>query len=97
MSTTTYRIVSGEKSELHDEPHIAGRRLTVRFVHDRGEGHGLDPGTVAEQHELDVADVYHALAYYHDHPEEMAAVARRRRETIKQHDDELVAPDDVEP
>lgn len=97
MSKTEYRIVSGEESEIHDEPHIEGRRLTVRFVHDRVEGRGLDPGTVADRHDLDVADVYQALAYYHDHPEEMSKVERRRRETIEQHDDELVGPEDVEP
>jgi uncharacterized protein (DUF433 family) len=66
MSKTEYRIVSGEESEIHDEPHIEGRRLTVRFVHDRVEGRGLEPGTVADRHDLDVADVYQALAYYHD-------------------------------
>ena len=97
MSKTEYRIVSGEESEIHDEPHIEGRRLTVRFVHDRVEGRGLDPGTVADRHDLDVADVYQALAYYHDHPEEMSKVERGRRETIEQHEDELVGPEDVEP
>ncbi|WP_181691414.1 DUF433 domain-containing protein [Natronomonas sp. LN261] len=96
MSKTEYRIVSGEESEIHDEPHIEGRRLTVRFVHDRVEGRGLDPGTVADRHDLDVADVYQALAYYHDHPEEMSKVERRRREAIEQHEDELVDPEDVE-
>jgi len=96
MAKTEYRIVSGEESEIHDEPHIEGRRLTVRFVHDRVEGRGLDPGTVADRHDLDVADVYRALAYYHDHPEEMSKVERRRREMIEQHEDELVGPEDVE-
>jgi uncharacterized protein (DUF433 family) len=96
MSKTEYRIVSGEESEIHDEPHIEGRRLTVRFVHDRVEGRGLEPGTVADRHDLDVADVYQALAYYHDHPKEMSKVERRRREAIEQHEDELVDPEDVE-
>ena len=96
MAKTEYRIVSGEESGIHDEPHIEGRRLTVRFVHGRVEGRGLDPGTVADRHDLDVADVYQALAYYHDHPEEMSKVERRRRETIEQHEDKLVGPDDIE-
>ena len=96
MSKTEYRIVSGEESEIHDEPHIEGRRLTVRFVHDRVEGRGLEPGTVADRHDLDVADVYQSLAYYHDHPKEMSKVERRRREAIEQHEDELVDPEDVE-
>lgn len=96
MAKAEYRIVSGEESEIHDEPHIEGRRLTVRTVHDRVEGRGLDPQTVADRHEVDVADVYQALAYYHDNPEEMSAVERRRRETIEQHDDDLVGPEDVQ-
>ena len=95
MSRTAYRIVAGDESDVHDEPHIDGRRLTVRFIRDRVEGRGLDPGTVASRHDLDVADVYQALAYYHDHPEEMAEAERRRRETVARHDADMVAPGDV--
>jgi len=68
----------------------------VRTIHARVEGRGLEPQTVADRHDLDVADVYQALAYYHDNPEEMSEVERRRRETIQQRDDELVGPEDVE-
>jgi len=96
MSKTQYRIVSGADSEIHDEPHLEGRRITVRTIHARVEGRGLEPQTVADRHDLDVADVYQALAYYHDNPEEMREVERRRRETIQQRDDELVGPEDVE-
>ena len=38
MSETEYRIVSDEDSEIHDEPHIEGRRLTVRTIHARVDG-----------------------------------------------------------
>lgn len=96
MSKTEYRIVSGEDSEIHDEPHIEGRRLTVRTIHARVDGRGLSPQTVAEQHAVDIAEVYQALAYYHDNPEEMADVERRRQATIETHDDDLVGPEDVE-
>jgi len=96
MSKTEYRIVSGENSEIHDEPHIEGRRLTVQTVHARADGSGLSPQTVADQHAVDLAEVYQALAYYHDNPEEMADVERRRQATIETHDDGLVAPADVE-
>lgn len=96
MSKTAYRIVSGEESEIHDEPHIEASRVTVRFVHERVEGLGKDPKEVAAQHDLDLADVYQALAYYHDHAEEMGAVERRREATIEQHEDELVGPEDVQ-
>lgn len=74
MAQQSTRIVR----ELHDEPHVQGSRLTVNFIHERVEGLGLDPETVAEQHGIDLADVYHALAYYHDHPEEMRAVEEQR-------------------
>jgi uncharacterized protein (DUF433 family) len=78
MSRQSARITT----EHHDEPHIAGSRITVQFVHDRVEGQGLDPETVADQHDLELADVYHALAYYHDHPEEMKAAEEGREEQI---------------
>lgn len=48
MAEQVHRIVPAEDSELHDEPHVAGSRITVRFVHERVEGAGLDPGTVAD-------------------------------------------------
>ena len=87
---------SGENSEIHDEPHIEGRRLTVRTIHARVDGRGLDPQTVADRHEVDVADVYQALAYYHDNPEEMSEVERLRQATIEKYDDDSVGPEDVE-
>lgn len=83
--------------EVHDEPHIAGRRITVRFVQQQVEGRGLDPETVADRYDLDVADVYRALTYYHDHPEEMALVERRREETVRKHrEDAVTGPEDLE-
>jgi uncharacterized protein (DUF433 family) len=95
MSRTAYRILAGDESDVHDEPHVDGRRLTVRFIRDRVDGRGFDPGTVASRHDLDVADVYQALAYYHDHPEEMAEAERRRRETVARHEADMVAPGDA--
>ena len=79
MSQQSARIVQ----EVHDEPHIEGSRITVRHVYERVHGRGLRPETVAERYNLDIADVYHALAYYHEHPEEMREVKRRRDEAIK--------------
>ncbi|WP_246984070.1 DUF433 domain-containing protein [Halorientalis marina] len=73
-------IVSGDESEIHDEPHIRGRRITVSHIHARVEERGLRPETVADRHDLSLSEVYHALAYYHDHPEEMAAVQQQREQ-----------------
>ncbi|MFB6311165.1 MAG: DUF433 domain-containing protein [Salinirussus sp.] len=79
MAQQSARIVE----EVHDEPHIEGSRITVRYVYERVHGLGLRPETVAERHDLDIADVYHALAYYHEHPEEMCEVDQQRKEAIE--------------
>lgn len=78
MSQQVDAVVPGDKSEIHDEPHIRDRRITVSYIHSRVEERGLRPETVADRHELSLSEVYHALAYYHDHPEEMAEVQERR-------------------
>jgi len=76
MAQSSVRIVT----EVHDEPHIEGQRVTVRRIQGLVEGAGKSAGEVADQLGLDAADVYGALQYYHSHPEEMAAVERRRAE-----------------
>jgi hypothetical protein len=43
----------------------------VAFVHDKVEAAGLSPRSVAERYDLDLADMHRALAYCHEHPEEM--------------------------
>jgi uncharacterized protein (DUF433 family) len=96
MAEQTHRIVAADESEIHDEPHIAGSRITVRFVHERVEEAGHTPESVADRHNLDLADVYHALAYYHDHPAEMRRIEREREQTIEDYRDRAVTgPDDL--
>jgi len=91
MSQVTRRVVR----ELHDEPHLEGRRITVQFVKTQVENRGLEPRTVADRHDIDVADVYRALTYYHDHPEEMRAVERQRAEAVEEYEHLTTDPDDV--
>ena len=79
MSQQSVRIVR----EVHDEPHIKGSRITVRHIYHRVHERGLLPQTVADRHNLDIADVYHALAYYHDHPDEMAEVEQRHEKAAE--------------
>lgn len=50
---------------------------------------------VADRHDVDVADVSRALAYYHDHPEEMRAVERQRRKAVEDYEHLTTDPDDV--
>jgi len=78
MSQVTRRIVR----ELHDEPHLEGRRITVQFVKTQVEDRGLKPRTVADRHAVDVADIYRALTYYHDHPDEMHTVEQQREAAV---------------
>ena len=82
MAAQKYRIVPGEESTIHDEPHIEGSRVTVRDIHARVGNRGLRPARVAERFNLDVADVYEALAYYHTNPEEMRRVERRHERAV---------------
>lgn len=96
MAKAGYRVVSAEESDLHDEPHIEDRRITVRFIRNRVEKAALDPQTVADRHDLDIAAVYQALAYYHDHPEEMAVVEDSREAATEAHaEDALPGPEDL--
>lgn len=92
MAVTRRRIVSGDDSEIHDEPHIEGSRVTVPHIHERVENRGLRPETVDERLNLDLADVYDALAYYHRNPEEMQAV-EERRQTVAEGSETLERPE----
>lgn len=89
MSQVSRRIVR----ELHDEPHLEGRRLTVQFIKAQVEDRGLAPRVVADRHDLDVADVYRALTYDYDHPAEMRAVERQREAVVERHAHLTTDPD----
>ncbi|MFB6308006.1 MAG: DUF433 domain-containing protein [Haloarculaceae archaeon] len=80
MSKQATTVVPGDESEIHDEPHVRGRRITVSYIHASVEERGLRPETVAERHDLSLSAVYHALAYYHDHPDEMRQVEKKREQ-----------------
>ena len=82
MAQRAARIVRTE-DVLHGEPRIEGRRIGVRQIRVLVEESGLPASEVAERFDLRVADVYAALTYYHEHPEEMRAVERHRQEAIE--------------
>lgn len=95
MATQQYHIVSADDSELHDEPHVEGSRITVRDIHARVEERGIPPARVAERFDLDIAAVYEALAYYHSNPAEMADVEERhRRAATAARERSTLTPDD---
>jgi len=52
---------------------------------------------VANRLDLDIADVYRALAYYHEHPEKMAEIQREREEFFKQaREESAISPQELE-
>lgn len=77
MAQQSARIVA-TPDVLGGDPRIDGTRISVYRVHELVEGRDLEPQVVADRFGLDVADVYRALAYYHEHPGEMAAISDRR-------------------
>lgn len=48
-------------------PRIVGRRITVQNIAVWHERLGLAPDEIAAEHDLSLADVHAALAYYFDH------------------------------
>ena len=98
MSRQVNTVVSGDESGIHDEPHIRDRRITARHIHALVEERGLDTQTVADRFDLTAAEVYHALAYYHDHPEETRAAKERRRalhDAAEADPDVITGPEDM--
>lgn len=83
--------------ELMSEPHIKDRRISVVQIHERVEDLGLAPATVAEQYDLDLADVYLALAYFHQHPREMQAIQTQRAQAFNDLREEIDRPPGVDP
>jgi len=98
MTKQVNTVVSGDESDIHDEPHIRNRRITVSHIHALVEERGLDAQTVADRFDLTASDVYYALAYYHDHPEEMRTVEERRQELHEAATEDpriITGPDDL--
>ncbi|WP_324757752.1 DUF433 domain-containing protein [Haloarcula montana] len=79
------------------EPHVRDRRISVRQVYALVEERGKDPEAVADRYDLDVADVYHALAYYHDHPREMRTVEQEREVAMEEFSESIDRPEGVDP
>ncbi len=52
-----------------EKPRIAGHRITVQDIVIWHEWMGRTADEVASEYDLDIADVYAALAYYYDHRE----------------------------
>lgn len=83
MAAQTEERIVEDPEVIGGKPRIAGTRIGVYFVRERVEGRGLRPETVADRHNLDLGDVYRALAYYHEHPEAMREIEKRRERLVE--------------
>jgi uncharacterized protein (DUF433 family) len=66
------------------QPRIEGRRISVVQIVEWVNEDGLAPETVATEFDLDMADVYRALAYYYDDVESMTEWRERRDRRVRQ-------------
>ena len=53
------------------QPRLAGHRISVLQIAEWILDDGLEPEAVSNEFDLDLADIYRALAYYYDNIEEM--------------------------
>lgn len=77
---------------LGGEPRIEGTRIGILDVYEFAVAGGYPPADVADQLSCSLADVYTALAYYHEHPEEMRELRRDRDEMESKLGDEALKP-----
>lgn len=67
------------------KPRIAGHRITVQNVVIWHERLGMSPDEIVSQYPgITLADVYAALAYYHDNLEEIRTAIREDEDFIQQ-------------
>jgi uncharacterized protein (DUF433 family) len=65
------------------KPRIAGHRITVKNVVVWHERMGMSPDEIAATYpSITLADVYAALAYYHDHRDEIRARMKADEEFV---------------
>jgi uncharacterized protein (DUF433 family) len=68
---------------LSGDPRIDGTRIGVIHVAGRVLDDEESPAVVAADFDLSLADIYRALTYYYDHPDEMGRIRREEREAIE--------------
>lgn len=77
---------------LGGDPRIEGTRVGVLHVYELVVEGEHAPADVADQLDVSLADVYAALAYYHEHSEEMRSVRKRHNELSERLSEVAVTP-----
>lgn len=73
MTTTLDQHIEVTPGICGGRPRIAGHRITVQDIAVWHERLGLGADEIADEYGLSLADVYVALAYYHEHRGEIDA------------------------
>ncbi len=69
-STTEQSHIEATPGVCGGRPRIAGSRIRVQDIVIEHETWGRSPDEIAQQYpDITLADIYAALAYYHDHQE----------------------------
>lgn len=74
------------------QPRLDGHRISVLQIVEWVLEEGIDPESVSSEFDVELADVYRALAYYYDNIEEMNEWRERRRERIEESRQEQPEP-----
>lgn len=77
---------------LGGEPRIDGTRVGVLHVYELVVESNRSPAEIADQLDLSLGEIYSALAYYHEHPDEMREVRKQNAEA-----EERLARDALKP
>lgn len=77
---------------LGGEPRIKGTRVGVRHIAERVIDSGQSPAYVADQLDLELAEVYAALSYYYAHLGEMREFKRENEEAFDRVRESSVKP-----
>lgn len=71
-------IISHDAKILGGEPRIDGTRISVLHIYDQVVAGNDDPASVADALDLTLGQVYEALAYYYNNPDEMRLIREHR-------------------
>ena len=80
---------------LGGKPRIAGTRVGVLDSYDLVAGSGYSPEDIVDQLNVSLAQIYAALAHYHEHPEGMRELRRERDEMESVLAEEALSPPEL--
>lgn len=77
------------------QPRIEGRRISVLQIVEWVHEEGMDPETVAAEFDLDMAEIYRALAYYYENIDSMETWRERRERRLRESRSDHSRPESV--